>query len=514
MADIDPHIVERFRDHMKARAARVQEIEEGALPTLQELLTGHPWRKRDVLADIRSWARVCLRTIPKDAQESIREGLLAIRDQPDAETVAAVSDEMKKHEIMRLHDLEDRGRLSLYHAALTRDPTEVVPMVARTVSHGHYGDDVAWMGSVRLLLSLYESPIALTKLDVDDGDEVIRKIIRKQAYLAAAAEKPAKEEKPKEPLAEIYEDLDAVLEDRAEIKKAGDFLVPKGRGLQVLGKLDDTGNSDRRQVKRGFASIAGKRLRLVQRGDVAAHRASLASRWPHALEVIDLILGDLAAAEPVRLRPTLIVGRPGSGKTRLARDIAETVGLPVMEYAAGGMTDASFGGTSAQWSTARPSVPLELIRQSKTANPLVIIDEIEKASSSRHNGSFADVLLGFLEPSQARARHDLALEVDCNLSAVSYVATANSLEGIPWPIRDRMRTIEMPEPTWQHVGDLIPSILADIARERNLHPGWLTPLAQDELEVVRRAWPGGSIRRLRRAITVILDGRDRLLGRA
>lgn len=180
----------------------------------------------------------------------------------------------------------------------------------------------------------------------------------------------------------------------------------------------------------------------------------------------------------------------------------------------GGMADGSAMGTSAQWSTSRPSVPLQLIQRSGFANGVIVWDEIEKASDSRHNGSAFDALLPMLERSQAAAIRDPALEVTVDLSWISHFATANDVDTIPDPLRDRMRIIRMPEPTWQHIGPLSKQIIRDIARDRGVDERWYPPLADDEMGVIREAWPGGSLRKLRRAIEGTLSARDSLMGRA
>ena len=209
-----------------------------------------------------------------------------------------------------------------------------------------------------------------------------------------------------------------------------------------------------------------------------------------------------------------MVGEPGSGKTSLLRAIAEAVGLPAETYNLAGQADSSLGGTSSQWNSARESVPLQLIKRSKSASVAVVWDEIEKAGESRHNGSAMDALLPLLEPSQASRFRDLALEVECDLSAVSHFATANSLSGIPAPLRDRMRVLVMPEPGWVHIHVLTKQIVKRIAEERGIDPRWYAPLAEDEVELMLAVWPGGSIRQLRRIVETMIDGRDAIIGRA
>lgn len=109
---------------------------------------------------------------------------------------------------------------------------------------------------------------------------------------------------------------------------------------------------------------------------------------------------------------------------------------------------------------------------------------------------------------------DPALELEVDLSAVSYVATANSLDGVPAQLRDRLRVIRMPDPKPEHAPSLIATALEEIAAEWRIDRRWFQPLARDELEIILRAWPGGSLRRLRRVVELILDVREQHMERA
>lgn len=314
---------------------------------------------------------------------------------------------------------------------------------------------------------------------------------------------------PLNALARLAHKLDESERQRRAAVTADDAREPSGRSLVVVPDLGEaTGSTARKDMLAQFKPISGMPLPIVDVVDMTDVRSQLIGRYSHFATEIDMILRQ---QRPYRL---LLVGSPGCGKTSLVRDIANALGFASVVYPAGSSSDSSFAGTSAQWSTARASIPLQLILRARQANPLVAIDELEKAGSSRHNGTFVDSVLTFLEPSSARRVLDPALEVECDLSAVSYIATANGLDGVPRPLLDRLRVIRMPDPKPEHASALIARILDDIAADRGLDRRWLQPLAGDELEIVQKAWPGGSLRRLRRVLELILDGRDRQMGRA
>lgn len=272
---------------------------------------------------------------------------------------------------------------------------------------------------------------------------------------------------------------------------------------------DSRGDNDLMKL---LSTIAGRYLDLATGpSHIREISDGLGEAWPHAKSVVDRILGDVRVSEPIRLRPTLLVGAPGSGKTSLAREIAAALSLDTTVYPCSAVSDASFGGTGAQYSTRRTSTPLDAIRRSNTANPVIVLDELEKTGSSNHNGSLLSALLPMLEMHTAKEFFEIGIERKVDLSFVNFIATANSLVDVPAPLRDRFRIVEMPDPGPEHIADLAKRIVRDLSIESGTDPAWSPPLAYDELAVIRKAWKGGSLRRLRLAVQATLDAREMVL---
>jgi ATP-dependent Lon protease len=237
-------------------------------------------------------------------------------------------------------------------------------------------------------------------------------------------------------------------------------------------------------------------------------RNALTFEFPYAVHVIDFALADLVGRTTIRLRPLLLVGDPGGGKSRFARRLGEVLGLYVWRTDASRSDGAAFAGTDKRWHSAEPCHPFLAIGQGKHANPMLLLDELEKAGTRADYGRLWDCLLGFLEPETNARYPDPALQTNLDLSHVSYVATANSLHPLPSPIRDRFRVVTFPKPTKDDLDALLPAVIADLAHERDLDSRWVAPLDGVERTAVATHWRGGSVRRLRRIVEAMLRERD------
>ena len=199
---------------------------------------------------------------------------------------------------------------------------------------------------------------------------------------------------------------------------------------------------------------------------IAALHAS--APWMHDLStwLYKALRARYAAGQTwLALPPVILIGPPGCGKSSYARTLAALSGAPVRTLDAGA-SNASFtvAGCDATWSSAQAGVPLQEIAKSGIANPIMIVDEIEKAGTMTANGgtrvSLPDAMLGLLEPSSSMSWECPYTRRSYNMSQISWILTANARTGIPAPMLDRCRVFDIDYPEAEDLVNLIRTLAA------------------------------------------------------
>jgi hypothetical protein len=283
----------------------------------------------------------------------------------------------------------------------------------------------------------------------------------------------------------------------------------------VVQEIGDSKGREGREIEKRYGSIIGRPLKHGGRlDDLAGMRDRMETMFPWATDAVNAVFGQLAllsgrrASGAIKIPPLMLVGPPGCGKTKFLTALMSELKMPHSLIPCGGTADS--GGllpVSRGWSTARASGPVQAMLEHQCANPGVILDELDKASSPEtgsKNGNLAGALLTMTNGD--RYYYDTCLMANVDFSAVSFLATANSLKYMPEALKDRFMIIHMSSPKREHFEVIFDKVQAEEADRIGLEISDLPVLEDWEVDVLKDLLesPELSIRQLKKTFRMLI----------
>lgn len=310
------------------------------------------------------------------------------------------------------------------------------------------------------------------------------------------------------------------MQSRSLVAHSSSFKLPVAQ-LRSVYLTQDVERKLAKLPERDHESLRTTYERMLERGPERFQvkpsgipdMASLYESLPNFHAVLDDVKRHVALSQDSRdgleVTPMLLLGAPGIGKTHFAKKLAELLGtgmslVPMSSMTAGWL----LSGSSSQWKGAKPGKVFEALVDGQYANPVIVVDEIDKASCDAQYDPLG-ALYSLLEHDTAQNFVDEFAEVAIDASQVIWITTANDERAIPEPILNRMNVYEVEPPSPEAARQIARGLYQSICSEH----GWgerFAPIPQsDVLDQLAELAP----REMRRALMTAfgnarLDGRD------
>lgn len=299
---------------------------------------------------------------------------------------------------------------------------------------------------IRMLIAMLHDEIEVIQAEIEIGEQVREQVDKNQReyYLREQLKAISRQLGDSDNPAEEFDDYVAKITALGLSKESEEKLINEADRLSKL-----SGSSQEAAVLRTYLDTVLSvpfNKKTKDKTDINAAAKQLDKDHYGLEKVKERILETLAVrtlAPDVKGQIICLYGPPGVGKTSIGKSIAKALGRKYARISLGGVRDeAEIRGHRKTYVGAMPGRIIEALRQAKTINPVILLDEIDKMGND-YKGDPSSAMLEVLDAEQNVAFVDHYIEVPVDLSDVLFITTANSLDTIPAPLLDRMEVIEL-----------------------------------------------------------------------
>ncbi len=263
-------------------------------------------------------------------------------------------------------------------------------------------------------------------------------------------------------------------------------------GVVVFKAVEDSADKDVTETLKPFKEKMNKKIPLVTFDNLPLLRETLDMEFPAFSKLTDQVIKSLTASlhgdGVFRMPPMLLSGAPGIGKTFYCNRLCELIDVPSLVIGLAGSTDnQDLKGLSRSYGTGRPSRVVSQLARQNVANPLFVLDELDKVSAESRNGSVTDTLLLMLEKQNSKKYFDEFLCGPVDLSHVNWIATANSTAQLPKPLLSRFKVIELEAPKgFENYVPIVKRTIKDFADEHKIDHRFIPEFGDKEWDMLEK----------------------------
>jgi ATP-dependent Lon protease len=297
------------------------------------------------------------------------------------------------------------------------------------------------------------------------------------------------------------------MESRSLVPQTTSFQLPVAQ-IRSVYRTHDVERKLAKLPEKEYENLRSTYQRMLERGPERFQvkpsgipsMGALYDQLPNFTDVLDDVKRHVALAQDSRdgleVTPMLLLGQPGIGKTHFAKKLAELLGtgmnlVPMSSMTAGWL----LSGSSSQWKGAKPGKVFEALVDGQYANPVIVVDEIDKASADAQYDPLG-ALYSLLEHDTAQNFTDEFAEVAIDASQVIWITTANDERSIPEPILNRMNVFEIEAPSPEQARTIARNLYCSIRGEHDWGRCFAPEPADDVLDYLGAMPP----REMRRAL--------------